>query len=783
MKCLSRWNNPLPSALFFAFSALLISSPLNAFETAFVDVYYDGRLLDSFLADFDERVIEFADSGEIMARLPETTNPQSVQAYFDSAIEFANPSDCHAATIADCFARTEAKVIVTYDPGPFAAVIHLSPDVLPLYEAEFDHFLPPYTGGLSYLADLRSVYLYSDSDLNGSVNAYNLALDQVASFGDRRVVAQLGVADGEDYYAREVFFSADSRRDRFKLGRYELPGNRLMPGAMIYGGGIQTTTDLRLDLDQNGATQFDYFLPQRGRIDIYRDGRLLSTRNYPSGNHRLDVSELPNGAYYIDIRVVVDGVVIQEERRFFTKSTTLPPVGENHISADVGMLANPSKFERVNNSEFARLGYGYRLNDPSYVDLMLLATHPWQALQASYRWIWRDFIGVASVQQADDGYRASVLSASLYTQKGSVGLDWFKGRAGRSNELIQLRRFSVDGEEVGARYAFYRAPWSFRANARYLETDTNHGLVTSLSAGYSPNFGSSSLQLSGTLNYDEVAHFSATVDLSFRLFRDRRSYWVRSGWRNFGDERVRTAIGVDGETGKRGAIERVAYSALVEQRDDDNYMEGDIEIDHSRFRHVSAVSLLNSDSSTKVYSGSLNTSLNATSRGVQVFGGSGVRSGVLISLPATHRSPAVITINEGRHIPVESGSVQFVPLQPYEVYRIAVLSKSGSLLDYSGRVEDVVLYPGHVPVLEWIGVQTVSVFGQMKVHDRAEGESITVVTSRGRDRIENGGFFAVDVASDIPRIRVEVDGEARCEMAVEIEANSQGVLDLGEIDC
>ena len=168
---------------------------------------------------------------------------------------------------------------------------------------------------------------------------------------------------------------------------------------------------------------------------------------------------------------------------------------------------------------------------------------------------------------------------------------------------------------------------------------------------------------------------------------------------------------------------------------------------------------------------------------IQVFGGGGVRSGVLVSLPATHRSPAIISINEGRHIAVESGSVQFVPLQPYEVYRIAVLSKTGSLLEYSGRVEEVALYPGHVPVLEWIGVQTVSVFGQVRVHDLADDDMITVVTSRGRDRIENGSYFAVDLASDAPRIKVEIDGEVHCEMAVDVEANSQGVLDLGQIGC
>ncbi|MBB3046647.1 hypothetical protein FHR99_000883 [Litorivivens lipolytica] len=751
-------------------------------ETAFVDVYYDGRLLDAILADFDHRTIHFASSEELVSTLPATTDPAVLSDLLAAPIPFRDPSDCHATTIASCFEGTESPLIVTYDPNLFAAVIYLAPRLLPMYQTETDHYLPPYTGGLSYLADFRSLYLHSDSDVAGSNTSYNLALDQVLSRGDQRFTAQLGITDDE-YYAREMYFSADARRDRFVLGRYELPGNRLTPGAMVYGGGIHTTTDLRLDLDQNGATQFEYFLPQRGRVDIYRDGRLLSTRNYSAGNHRLDVSGLPIGAYDIEIRVVVDGVVVQQDRRFFTKSTTLPPVGENHFSADVGVLADPTRLHRVSDGEFARLGYGHRLNDPTYIDFTLLATHPWQALQTSYRWVWRNFTGVASVQQANDGYRASTLSASWYSDAGSFGLDWSRGQPGSVNELTQLRRFTTDSEEVGLRYGFYRAPWSLRANTRYLETDSNSGMVSSLSAGYSPNFGNSALQISGSLNYDEQEHFSATLDVAYRLFRENHAYWGRSSWRNYGTQRVRVAIGVDASSEPRGDIKRLDYSALVEQREEEAYLEGDVILDHSRFSHTSTVSAVEGDVSSRVYSGSLNTSLNATSRGVQIFGGSGVRSGVLVSLPATHRSEAIISINEGRHIPVISGSVQFVPLQPYEKYRIAVLSKSGSLLEYSGRVEDVVLYPGHVPVLEWIGVQTVSVFGQIRVHDLPEGESVTVTTSRGRDRIENGGYFAVDLASDSPRIRVEIEGEVHCEVAVDIDANSQGVIDMGAIGC
>ena len=128
-------------------------------------------------------------------------------------------------------------------------------------------------------------------------------------------------------------------------------------------------------------------------------------------------------------------------------------------------------------------------------------------------------------------------------------------------------------------------------------------MVSSVTAGYSPNFDRSALQLSGTLNYDDVEHFSATVDLSYRLFRDKHSYWVRSGWRNDGGQRVRTAVGLDGESAGRGELERIAYSALAEKRDEENYLEGDVQVDHSRFRHTSTVSVLDADSSTRVYSG------------------------------------------------------------------------------------------------------------------------------------------------------------------------------------
>ncbi len=776
---LSNKSRSLLSIILPIFSAL--PPCVSAQEVVYLDVFYGEQFVESVLAEYDEQQITLFDAELLEQKLPETLDRAYIREYLSRPIRYLSPNACNAGNISRCFEQSAEKIIFTFDSELFAVQVFIAPSLLPVHDVELDDYLPGYSGTPSYLSRVSALYSYIDQS-QGHLSSYNLFMDQVFSSGDKRLVAQLGKTDSESYYARSVYFSSDRKRERFLFGRYELPGNSLTPGRLIYGAGLQTTNDLRLDLEQVGATQLEYFMPQRSRVEIYRDGRLLSVKYYPTGNNSLDVSDLPVGAYDIHVKIFVDDVVVQEDTRFFSKSSTLPPVGESVFRMDAGLITDVNQFASVEGSEFLRWGYGFRLNDANYLEAEYLSNHYWRSFQMSHRWLRKNMVGDVSLLQADDGYRAFALNSSYRTLYGSYGLTWTQGDPGASSELPEFRRFNIRAREYGVRYGYHFQSLSLQANVRKLESDLDDTIYSSLSAYISKRIGrDSALSVSSSLAYDERSKLSASVSVTLTFSGNSGAYWARAGWRDREDDEFQHAVGLSGRRDSFKTLDSLRYAAQLEQRGERKNLGADIDLSHERFRHVSSLNVSSGENTTTAYSGIFNTAFNVSKAGVRMFDGADLGSGILVSLPSEHQSPVVITVDGARHIVTTSGGVQFIPLQPYRVSNVSVSSRSGAALEYDSTEKQVVLYPGHVPVLEWVGIRVLPVFGQVSFEGKAEDTRVIVKTSRGSDVTENNGFFAVDLATDSPLIEFSVDGRA-CDIAVDIQ-DAQPVIDLGLVRC
>lgn len=753
-----------------------------ASETAFVDIYYGDELLDSLLATYDDTRLQLENPRRLIPQLPALRDTTEAEAYFSGELRYQAPSQCNANSVQRCFAHSGTAFGVSFDPETFALSIFIATEALEVSTINPERYLPPFRAEPSYLADVGMQYAASESSLNARQERYNATLYQVVSVGNQRLQSELGHTDAGGFYAREIAYVREHQRERLTLGRYQLVGDRLLPSRLVQGMSLRTTTDLRVDLDQNGGSRLELFLPQRSRVEIYRNDRLLSTAYYDIGNQQLDVSDLPDGSYEIEIRVLADGRVTQTERRFFTKSTRLPPVGENHLGFDLGRRADPLRPGAETDSEFARFTYAHRLNDPGYLEFNSFSTAFWTSAQLAYHWLQPEFFGDVAFQQADDGYRAATLSSSYRRGASVMGLDWARvsAPARQSLAVVDFRRAAVDTESATLRYSLAQPRWTAQLALRLDRTAAGSTNLFSFSGSWLPLSDSDQLQLSTTARHSELEGWQATVDLLWRLPEGPRRYWARTRWTNRDDRRVQAAVGLSGRQGDGDASLR--YELSAEQRSDSQMLLADTYYQNRYFRGSTAYGEELDGNRSRALSSNLRTAFSVSRRGLAIFGGAGLQSGVVVSLPAKEPVPVTVIVNDSRRIAVAAGGSQFIPLRAYERYRIRVQAQSAGDLEFDAAVREAVLYPGHVPVLEWQSVRVIPAFGQVVLAELGEDDEIEVKSSRGWDRLNNHGYFAVDIASDSPRLQLRRNGELLCEHSVALDAEAP-VIDLGRVGC
>lgn len=786
MTC-SKFLSPLNKRLFAysLFSFLSFPSGAHAAELAYIDIHYGDEFVGAVLAEFDDVHIRFQNVAELMSLLPDVVDEDYAREYFSAVIEYQQASSCTSEIYQQCFTEDGPGIIVTFDSALFIANIYLAKKLLTLFEVDVEKYLPTFKSAPSYLASFGGIYSTASSDLLPRSESYNASLTQVLSSGNKRFTSEVGYANAHDFYVREANFVGESQGTRVIGGRYELFGDLLFPSRLIQGFGIHSTIDLRLDLDQNGGSRIELFLPQRSRVELYRDGRLLSADYYEIGYQQLDISKLPDGAYDLEIRVITNGIVTEQQTQFFTKSTRLPPVGESQTSFDVGQVAKPLKLGSEADSTFIRFDHAVRLNDPGYVQFSALGTRRWTAVQAGYSWIMRESIGRMDVQLADDGYRALAFALSRHLQSGLISLDWARASVPsvEPGRIDHLRRFSENADTSSLRYIVGTSRWAFQGALKFVVSDFANERVTSMSAHIFPIVDNDQFKVSGSTQHSSRAGFQLSIDFLWNMPTRSHNVFARTRWINQNGQRVLSAVGMAGSRVDGLRNTAIRYNTVFEEFEQSKNAGAGVYYRNELFSTDSNINIESGGFHNRSLSTSLYSAFAVSDRKLKLFSDIGAGAGVVVSLPDKDDSSVTVVINENRRVSIAAGTTQFIPLEAYERYSLRVQPASGGNLEYDLKNRHVVLYPGHVPVLEWRGNKVIAVFGQLTIAAIEQGEQVEVTTSRGRDSAENGGYFVADVASADASISFVRDGEVLCQMSVDVEAASDGLLDLGLVNC
>jgi hypothetical protein len=334
-------------------------------QRTLVDVNYGGNALSPAFAIFAPGRFEFEDPAAVVADIPGVKDQGEVTRALSGLLAPHGGRVCRRPGVPEGCGRLWPETAgIIFDADRFSVEIFLHPRVLDVPVLEVPRYLPLPNDEFSGVASLTGSY----SGLDPGPDAYDMRTDVLVAYGPRHLrvaggVRTGGLADLDQAVAEINWPDYEATGGLFRTRPLRAIGDREVLAAR-FSTSLKTRT--RLSLDRAYSIPILVFLARRSRVELRRDGRLLSSGIYDAGNQEIDTSSLPEGAYDVEVRILDKVSGDQRETRFFAKSTDLPPRGELLYFAEAGALRSRGTSGRdldFNDGALAHIGGALRHTD------------------------------------------------------------------------------------------------------------------------------------------------------------------------------------------------------------------------------------------------------------------------------------------------------------------------------------------------------------------------------------------------------------------------------------
>lgn len=785
-------------------------SALTGEQQAMADVYFGGQRLGTAQVRFRPGSLTIADPAAIAAMVPGLIDPGKVQAALANARLAANAHlVCTPGADPNLCGLLAPEVAgVIFDENRFRLSLFVNPALLATRDPAERRYIAAAEPGLALVNSLAAAV----SGSSGGEDSFNLQDRLVIGDADRRLRADLGYATGFGVVADRLAVEVDRPDWRYTGGLFWTPGSDLAGRRKLIGAGIETQIDTRLNKEQLRGTSLTVFLNQRARVDIVREGRLLTSRIYPAGNQALDTTMLPDGAYEVEIRVEEIGGASSSERRFYTRNPVIPAAGERVLYAYAGMLADETgtglidptgdPFFQVGGAKrlgphlaldgsamlagdqgVAQLG-GYYLNDRfqvriaaigmtggSYGGLVRLASTGNSRLNFDFDLRRIEVDGnaasastvpgsTAPASFASIGYSALSLATQSYTQfNGSLSYSFDNGRLGMAGSWRRT-------EGLEREYAFgpsarvdlvRRGPWRLVANADLTLTNRGRSGYVGLGLQFFGQRGS----LTGNAGM-------RTSNLETNGVRRRGAVGsVYGSWQAGSPEGTELSLGA----GYENELRHDLASASIQLRTRPVELRGDV------------VREFGSANPSTQYGFGLETTMAVHGGQIEFEGREQSDSMAIVDLAgAAPDMEFEVLINESPAGRVQGGGRLPLALTPYREYDVRIKQVSGTLARYDGDARRFALYPGNVAQLKWSAATLLAVFGRLVGEDGTPIADVAIASEGSVGQTDANGYFQIQT-SEAASITARLPGGGQCETRLPALSVENGYARAGTLTC
>lgn len=727
---------------------------------------YEGAPVGAHRAMFRPGFVRFWDPAALVGALADVRDTSAVVMALDGELPSNADLLCGVARRPGCGILEPEIAGVIFDADRFRATLFVAPD---FREAPGLEFLPSPPLSPAFVQTFAASMAGTDGDARAGLRSRSLL-----SVGPGRLRADLSAASRRGAALEELVGEVDCDRWRAEAGLSPAPVLPLLAEKRLIGAGVSTTIDTLRQREQVLGTPLTLFLPERSRVEIYRDGRLLSARSYNAGTRDIFTGDLPRGTYEITMRIVSD-VGVREETRLFVKTAEVPPPDLPIWRVQAGLLIDEERrgVPRPGRMPVLLGSTRHRLTDALAIGGDVALSPRRQGIGATLLYLLPD------AQARLDGFvtAGGVHGLGVRVQGGRDRLTYWGGvqrirggrRGGRPgparDELFAPGSVSLRAD-LSLNYRTVSGPL-LRLRATWRE-DVDGGHDYAIGPG-----------LLWTVHSDR--HRRVTVSADATVGR-RDSIAVTRLSVSWGDDRIRLTgdVGATGplrrrETGTgwrpeaRARLVRTAWQAPGERLDLSAAVAASREsrsvaagLDY-RGRQGSADGLVERDSrSVTRYASNVVVGLLGDLDGVALGGPDGGDSAIVVAVggPADARFRVLV---DGQHRgEVAPGRRLSVPLAPYRSYEVRLVQVAGGFIDFETDSRSVTLFPGNVRTLTWSAGRVVAIFGRMTTPDGRPLALARFPELAVPERTDDDGYFQIEVRADEDRLMLVDRSGAVC---------------------
>ena len=773
------------------------------------DVVVGGRALGQARVRYRSGRVTLLDVDAVVAMLPDVIDPAAVRAALASPELDSHPGsvcvegDEEAAP--GCGTLRPAVAGVIFDERRFRLDVFVAPRLLTVHPAVTRAYLSRATSGLSLVDQIGGSVAGT-----GGRASYGIQNRAILSRGEARIRNDLFWSSTFGLSVDTLVAEVDRPGVRYSAGAMWVPGIELIGRRRLVGAGVQSQIDTRLDRTVIAGSPLVVSLATRARVEILRDGRLLTSRTYDPGNQTLDTATLPDGAYEVILHIQEASGATRDERRFFTRNAAVAAIGEPIFFAYAGLLGEDRRDAPLatTRTPFYQGGVARRFTPHLALDATVMGTDRTALLEIGGYWLARTAqLRVAALGSVRGDAGVFVQASSSGASRLNFNVDarriWARGDrplipfgnvADRGYDLVTIDRaaqlsagsfaqasasisYNLKAGQVGITASFRDDPRAGRSYAigpsAYWPLVERAGVQVGLRADMT-------LSNQGT---------TALVGLSFQRLRARSALIAGVGARSTSGSGAGSGTALVGSIG--GSWQRdgvlggdASLAAGLEREVGGTLMRGRADLNAARASlYADVAQPIAGRNGTTQYSLNFQTTAAVTGAGIAFQGREQQDSVIAVGVDGAARgTPFEVLIDNAPRGTLHAGTPLSVPVPAYRQYSVRLRSLGAEIMQFDGGARQVAVYPGNVARLRWTARRVVAMFGRLVWPGGGAVAGAAISVPGAIAGTDADGWFQIE-ADPAAVLKVQAPGGASCRVPLAARDTEQGYAALGTLIC
>lgn len=781
---------------------------LTEAESLVADIYFGGRPVGTAQISVDLHTVQFSNPEIVFKLLPETLQPDAILAALKQVQPRNSNKVCRRKSQLDCGFLVPESLGLIYDDSRFRVDIFIAPALLPQQSAIASPYLPDATSEFSFIQNLTGAWSGVNSNLGASSQSASLFGTSILSFGESGLHSQWSTTDEGNPFIHELHWTRDYQGKAYSIGLLQPESyfSSFIPSPYLYGVEYRSSNNSRADNFYREGTPLEINMPTRGRVEVHRDNRLLYSSLVEAGNQLLDTSNLPGGAYEVEVLTFDEGGrPLNRFNRFFAKDALLPPAGEWSWELLAGTPASSTEDNTLPDradTYYLKGSLARRVSDNAGVFTTAASTDSEQLLEVGTRWIQEYFEFSPSAIYGSTGSRGYRVLAQLHTPYFDFGASETRitGTPADSVEAAPYRILNRDA--FNRSLTLSSQVFGGRAAIRHSESDQQQSLGSAAvildddvgSADELTTFEFQRNIMRSRFWYGDFRFSHSIAEgeqqltaLTFQ-FRFRGDRWSSGSTLRYDRDETGNGVARVGLNSSWNDRDLWAYDVSqqfsAEAAEDDYYLGSQTRVAGRRGYLTSTLAHRNNRDSnlrTTNYLGSFSTSLMTSGDAFSWGGERTLNSAVIVDINGSEGQDFEILVDGTRRGYAKGGSQSAISLPSFRTYELSLRPLADGFYDYRESRETITLYPGNVATTGY-QVQTLIVVLGRLVNGDTPLRNTRISIGDYSAVTDDYGVFQIEIHGTPQTLRVPPVQWGDCRVDIPEQSAADDWINIGIVD-